>query len=210
MTDKPNIIRFSDRYHEEDYDDDFIDFEAWEVHADLMEKNDYPGLVKYCEGQVSRRPDDLYAQIRLGEAYLLNGQYNVAIQRMGDCHRKYPDISEFSRLILDALFALGKTEDDYEWIQKPRILTIGPPVLDACYEYLRPKRKPRDVETLRNEFMSKGYLKFSSEDLLKALIEDDRFVVEKDHIPRWSLVRIRRKYKSGTKEPRVLRQGHQT
>ena len=171
----------------------------WETHYQLHEDKDYPRLVKYCEGEVSRNPEDLYAQIRLGEAYLLNKQYQDAIRTMGKCHGLHPDIDEFSRLILDALFALGKTEEDYEWVQKPRIMTIGPAVLDVCYEYLRPKRKPRDVERLRNEFLSKGYLTFSSEDLLKALIDDDRFVVEIDRRPRWSLVRIRRKYESGAK-----------
>ena len=195
---KPNIIKFPDSVgrsssDEGNFDDDSIDFEAWEVHAELLEKKDYAGLVEYCKGKVSRRPSDLHARIGLGEAYLLNGQCHDVIQDMGECHRKYPDIDEFSRLILDALYALGKTEKDYDWVQKPNILRIGHEVLDACYDYLRPKRKPRDVESLWIELMPKGYLKFSSEDLLKALIDDDRFVVEIDHhIPRFSQVRTRR------------------
>ncbi len=204
MTDKPNIIRFPDSIgrsssDEGNFDDGSIDFEAWEVHAELLEKKDYPGLVEYCKGKVSRRPSDLHAHIRLGDAYLLNGQCHDVIHDMGECHRKYPDIDEFSRLILDALYALGKTEKDYAWVEKPYILRIGQEVLDACHDYVRPKRKPREVERLWIELMPKGYLKFSSEDLLKALIDDDRFVVKIDHhVSRFSQVRTRRKHEIRT------------
>ena len=205
MTDKSDIMRIEDSFsnptsHEGDLDEGPIDFEAWEVYADLLERKDYPRFVEYCKGEVSRRPSDLHAHIRLGEAYLLNGQYHDVIQYMGESHQKYPDIDEFSRLILDALFALGKTEKDYDWVQKPYVLRIGHEVLDACYDYLRPKRKPREVESLWVELMPKGYLKFSPEDLLEALVNDDRFAVEIDHhILRFSQIRTRRKHEIGTK-----------
>ena len=204
MDKQHDILRFPDRFQcssdsADDYDDDFSDFEAWEVHAELLESEDYPALVDHCEREVARHPEDLYAQNRLGDAYVLNGQYEKTIETMGEVHRKFPDIKTFQNVILDALFAMGKTEDDYGWVRKPRVLRIGRAVLDDCHDYLRPKRKPRDVAELSLELMSKGYLTFSAQELLRALAEDGRFVIERDRIPDWAQVRIRRKREGRTK-----------
>ena len=201
MNNEPNILKFPNKQNNHgkpsyDWDDDNDDFESWEAHYQLHENKDYPGLVRYCENEIKRHPEDIYAQIRLGEAYLLNNQYQDAVDSMGKCHRENPEIHSFSHLILEALFALGKTEDDFDWIQRPRILTIGPAVLDTCYEYLKPKRKPREVWELKSKLDSKVYLKFSDEDLLKAFIDDNRFVVEQPESRRRSLVRVRRKHES--------------
>ena len=61
--------------HLGDCDDADDDFEAWEGVAHFYDEHDYPGLVKYCETEVARRPDNLSARYSLGEAYVLNGQY---------------------------------------------------------------------------------------------------------------------------------------
>ncbi|HCE44669.1 MAG TPA: hypothetical protein DET40_14090 [Lentisphaeria bacterium] len=198
MNDKPGILKFTGRYQcaadsGDGYADESDDFEAWEAYAELLENKDYPGLVAYCERVVARHPEDLYAQERLGDAYVLDGQYEMAIQAMGSIHRKFPDIDAFQHVILDALFALGKTEDDYEWVAAPSVLRLGKPVLDMCYEFLRPRRKPRDVAFLEIDLMRHGYLAFSCELLLNALLADSRFVVQPDRIPQLSQVRVRRK-----------------
>ena len=200
MNDYPDIMRFPGAFScpADTCDDDFDDFEAWEMHSELLESEDYPGLVAYCEREVARHPEDLYAQNRLGDAYVLNGQYEKAIETMGEVHRKFPEIDAFQNVVLDALFAMGKTEDDFHWIRKPRVLRIGRAVLDDCYDYLRPKRKPRDVAELSLELMSKGYLTFSADELLRALAEDSRFVVQTDRIPEWARVRVRRKREGRT------------
>src|SRR5678815_897183 len=79
------------------------------------DKCDYAGLVRLCESEVSRYPNDLHAVERLGEAYVLNGQHGKAIQIMERYHRAYPSIESFQWIILDALFAQGKTELDFDW-----------------------------------------------------------------------------------------------
>ena len=81
-------------------------------------------------------------------------------------------------MMLDALFALGKNEDDFDWAEKPVILRMSKEILNICYEYLRPKRKPRTISELYIEFAMKGYLLFAEEDLLKGLLGDQRFVVD--------------------------------
>ncbi len=173
------------------YDSD--DFETWEGHYDLHEKEDYQALVKYCEKEVAQNSKDPHAKARLGEAYVLNKQYQTAIDAMKSCHREYPDAEDFTTIILDALFALGKTEDDFEWKQDPCILRIGKIVIDECYQFLKNKRKPLCIEDICIPLIMKGYLKFDTDELCEALKADRRFVVEKEDFGRGEVVRIKRK-----------------
>jgi len=120
MSDNSKIIKFprispAQSTLSDDYDDEFDDFEDWEPYAELLEKEDYPGLVKYCEQRAVQRPDDLYAQYYLG---------------------------------------------------------------DACYKFLKPKRKPRSITEIYLKFVPKGYLLFTEKDLLNALLRDERFIIE--------------------------------
>jgi len=144
----------------------------------LREKKDYPGLVSYCEGRAKRFPDDPYSQYYLGEAYVLNGEFEKAIQFLTKHHSEFPENIGFHHIILDALFALGKNEDDFDWIEGPVILRMSDEILNICYEFLKPKRKPRTICNLYTEFIIKGYLLFTEKDLLKALLNDNRFIVD--------------------------------
>ena len=179
--------------HPEGYDE----IEDWEPYAQLIEKQDYPSLVRYCEKRAEQRSDDLYAQYNLGHAYVLNGEYKKAIEFMSDHHRKHPWIGDYQYVILDALFALGKDEDDFNWVEKPVVLRLSENIRDACYEFLKPKRKPRSVADLYIEFVMKGYLLFTEEDLYSALATDQRFIVENpcddQHFTEVSVVRKKRK-----------------
>lgn len=128
--------------------------------------------------RAEQRPDDLNAQYNLGHAYVLNGEYGNAIEFMSDHHRKHPWVGDYQYVILDALFALGKDEGDFNWVEKPVVLRLSENILDACYEFLKPKRKPRSVTDLYIEFVMKGYLLFTEEDLYDALLNHEKFKVE--------------------------------
>ena len=154
------------------------DFEAWEPLVAFREKEDYAGLVEYCKHRAERFPDDPYAQFYLGEAYVLNGEYEKAIEFLSRHHKKQPWNIDFQYVILDALFALGKNENDFNWIEKPVVLRMSDSILDICYEFLKPKRKPRSVFKIHTHFDTKGYLLFTEDDLFKALTEDERFIIE--------------------------------
>ncbi len=188
----------------DDYDPEFDDFEAWQIPARLLENEDYPGYVDYCERAVAHNSDDLHAQDRLGVAYIYNKQYEKAIDVMGAIHRKRPDLEGFKYSILDALFALGKTEDDFDWAQPPIILRIDQDLLDDIHEYLRPKLKPRTVEELRLGLMSEGYMAFSAEEFLQALEKDSRFIIQPHQIANFARVRVRRKKDGPAKQVRGL------
>jgi tetratricopeptide (TPR) repeat protein len=114
----------------------------------------------------------------LGDAYFLNGEYERAIKFMSEHHRKYPWNVDYQYVILDGLYALGKNENDFDWIEKPVILRMSDDIVDACHEVLKPKRKPRSITEIYLEFVPKGYLLFTEEDLLNALLGDERFIIE--------------------------------
>jgi len=198
MTRRSTIIRFpGNRLRSiapgHDPDDVWDDFEEWETDYELREKEDYPGLVEYCKQRAERLPDDPYAQFYLGEAYALNGEYEKAIEFLSKHHKRQPDNPDHHHVILDALYALGKTEDDFDWVEKPVILRMSTEIVDACYEFLKPRRKPRTINELYMRFIIEGYLLFTDEDLLKALSEDARFVVEDAHAGLFAEVRVARK-----------------
>ena len=156
-----------------DYEEDFDD---WEVNDYFQEKEDWEGLVEYREEDARLRPDDVYAQWKLGDAYVLNGEYEKAIDFLSNIHRKHPDFGDVQYSILDALFALNKTEDDFNWIKKPIVTRLNKGVLDFCYDFLKNKRKPRSIYDLLSELLiGYGYLKFEDKDLSDALFEDNRF-----------------------------------
>ena len=154
------------------------EFEAWEPLVVFREKEDYAGLVEYCKYRAGRFPNDPYAQFYLGEAYVLNGEYEKAIEFLSRYHKKLPWNIDFQYVILDALFALGKNENDFNWFEKPIVLRMSDGILDVCYEFLKPKRKPRSVYEIHAHFDTKGYLLFTEEELFTVLIEDDRFILE--------------------------------
>lgn len=162
----------------DNYDDHFDDFEAWEPLVEFHEKEDYVGLVRYCKQRAERFSDDLFSQFYLGKAYVLNGEYEKAIEFLSQHHKKHPWNTDIQYVILDALFALGKNENDFDWTEKPVILRMSKDIIDACYEFLKPKRKPRSVLEIHTQFMTKDYLLFTEEDLFRALVKDNRFIVE--------------------------------
>ncbi len=157
-----------------------------EARVELIENRDYAGLVVYLEEVVARRDGDLYAVKDLGEAYVMNGEPERAIELLTPVHRRRPDFEDVQWVILDALFAQGQDETCFQWTRALSVLRLGAGVLDACWAYLGGKREPRDLEELYCELLSLGYLAFDEGQLLAALAEDPRFKV--DEGPYWTAV----------------------
>ena len=158
-------------------EDEGRDFEAWEGYVELYERGDFAGLVRLCEATLRRWPDDVNAQYDLGDAYVRNGQPERAIELLTPLHRADPEQIAYQHGILDALFALGRTEKDFPWLRAPRVCRVGPALLDACFRYLRRKRRPRLACELAGAVLDEAYQAFSEDELVAALRGDGRFVV---------------------------------
>jgi hypothetical protein len=159
--------------------DEVYDYEDWEIEYELIEHEDWTGLILYRQSVLCRHPDSLEAKSALGDAYVRASEYQKALDYLAPLHREHPDIIDIQWNILEALFGLGRNENDFDWVEKPVILRINESLLDRCYEYLRPKHKPRSLMDICSELILGGnYQDFKEEELLSALKSDKRFKVE--------------------------------
>lgn len=160
---------------------DFDEYEDWEDDYYYFNKGDWNGLVKYREQRVKNYPKDLDVQWQLGEAYVFNNEFEKALKLLEKLYYKDPHDINVKHSILDALFGLNKTENDFNWIKKPMVLRLNLEVIDICYNLLKSKRKPKDIYELYIDLMVDGYLTFQENDLLEAILKDDRFIVEDEY-----------------------------
>ena len=85
------------------------------------------------------------------------------------------------------------SEDDHRWVKRPTILRLGPEVADACFEKLKPKRKPVAIYEICCALERSAYLDFSEEELLDYLRDDERFIVTEASIPFLARLKVKRK-----------------
>ncbi len=93
-------------------------------------------------------------------------------------------------VLLDALFALGEYETDFEWADEIPVHRIEKSVLDRYHAWLKPKRKPRNAYDLHHPFEIDDYCLFTPAALLETIRRDERFVVEGNDY--WSSIRLAR------------------
>lgn len=132
---------------------EFDEYEDWEYDYYYFNKEDWNGLVKYRDQRVKNYPEDLDGQWQLGEAYVLNNEFEKALKLLEKLYYKDPHDINVKHSILDALFGLDKTENDFNWIEKPMVLRLNLETIDICYNLLKPKRKPKDIYELYIDLM---------------------------------------------------------
>ncbi len=173
---------------------DFEWFDCWgEDYEMLMEAGDYHGLVKCCLERYQRDPGDPHAIEVLADAYVLNAEYQKALDLVSPFYFAEPDHPCYPPLILDALLNSGRSIDDFPWKSPPDVLYLTEDTLDECYKYLKPKRLPRTLDELYMKFMIKSYLLFSEDELLNALQKDNRFSITNPENGSLAKVSVRRK-----------------
>lgn len=169
------------------------EFEDSEAQYYFINNEDYKGLLKFNLERAAKYPNDPYAQYYLGEAYIYNKQYKKAIDFLTVHYNKYPENLDYQYLILQALFALGKNENDFNWKEKPNVFRLNKNFLDKCYSYLRFKRKARTISEIYGHFFLNGYMNFTEEDLFEAIIKDKRFIVTDQDWKQLAEVKVVRK-----------------
>jgi len=161
---------------ENEYEED--DFESWEGDYYLIEAEDWEGLLRLRHARAQKNSNDCYDQWRYGEALVFNKQYEDAIEFLADLHYEYPDFTDVSITLLDALYALGKNEEDFDWEEKPDVLKLDDNALQNCISLLKNKRKPVSISDIYCDLRNHAdYLAFKEKDLFLLLKNDKRFEI---------------------------------
>ena len=145
--------------------DEYDDFEEWEGDADLINEEDWKGLLKLSEQRAKSKPDDLYAQERYGEALILNQKYQQALDYIIPYYQVYHELKFGISRIMDALIGLGKTEKDFNWIKMPKVLRLDQSTINLCKTNLKGKRSFTTVLDLYFSLMHMAdYLTFKEQE----------------------------------------------
>jgi hypothetical protein len=156
--------------------EDYDEFEEWEGDADLINEEDWKGLLKLREQRARSKPDDLCAQDRYGEALILNQLFQQALDYLTPYYQAYHEQEFGIDRIMDALIGLGKTEKDFHWIKMPRVLRLDQSTINLCKINLKGKRSFTKVLDLYFSLMYMAdYLTFKEQefsDFLRINVND--------------------------------------
>lgn len=159
-----------------DNDFDNNDFEEWEGDFQLIQEEDWAGLVVLRKRKAEKNPTDLQSQWRYGEALVYNQEFEKALKFLTLIYKKEPDYGDVIHSILDSLYGLGKTEGDFEWVVTPIVLKLDDHTKKLCKDFLKNKRKRTDFSNLIEHFIIQSYyLTFEEEQLYAFLKKDASF-----------------------------------
>ena len=176
--------------------DDTYDLESWEGYYDLYENKNWVGLLKLCERDAKNDPSDLYAQQRYADALNRNRKYKEALEFITPLYRNYYDVGFGISEIVDALYGLGKTKDDYDWINRPVILTIDTDTVNFCIELIKNRKRAVSISDIYQELIMKtDYCKFNERELAEFLVRfTDKFNIQLDNdFVEYSKLKVKRK-----------------
>lgn len=177
---------FEDPYGLEDWEDDKI----------LYEKEDWLRLLKLREERAKKNPSDLYAQQRFAEALNLNKRFADALKFITPLYRDNYEVGFGIHEIIEALHGLGKSESDFSWIVKPKIIKLDSDTLRLCVEFLKPKRKPSSISDIYCDLIMQGdYYDFNEEQLAEFLLKNtDTIDIKTDSEYHWDMeIKLKRK-----------------
>lgn len=159
-----------------DDDFDYNDFEDWEGDYQLIQEENWAGLVKLRKQKAEKNLHDLHLQWRYGEALVYNQEFNSALEFLTPIYERDPEYMDVIHSILDALYGLGKTENDFDWIEMPIVLKLDEQTKKICEDFLKKKRKRTRFYNLIEHFILQSYyLAFREEELCTFLKKDKRF-----------------------------------
>ena len=123
-------------------DFDNNDFEQWEGDYHLIEERDWASLVKLRKQRAEKHPSDLFTQWSYGEALIFNQEFKKALEFLTTIYNRDPYYPDVIHSILDALYGLGKTEKEFDWVENPVVLKLNDETKNLCKDFLKKKRKP--------------------------------------------------------------------
>ncbi|HED05586.1 MAG TPA: hypothetical protein ENI61_02745 [Ignavibacteria bacterium] len=115
----------------------------------------------------------MHSQWSYAEALIFNQEFNKALEFLTSIYKREPNYPDVIHSILDALFGLGKTENEFDWIENPVVLKLNNETKDLCKDFLKKKRKPISFLSLYEYLIIEfDYVKFPESDLYKYLKTD--------------------------------------
>jgi len=167
---------------------DNYDIEEWEGDYQLIEEEDWAGLVKLRKQKAKENPHDLHYQWRYGEALVFNHEFKQALDFLTPIYNKEPEYEDVVHSILDALYELGKTEKDFDWIEKPTVLKLNDETKSLCKDFLQNKRKPIPFLSIYEHLIFQSdYLAFNEKEMCEYLKTDIHFGFSGDQKYFWDV-----------------------
>ena len=168
-----------------DLDDDGVPVGVKEHQ--LYTEEDWRGLVRLRERQLERHAGDVHVRLSLAEAHLLAGEPERALEVAAPCHAEEPDDPWIEDTILEALLALGRSEEEFPWRgETPRVLRLDGGLRDRVHERVAADAELEDLALLYHVLAEEAFTAFGPRELLRALAEHPRFVVETDGGSPWA------------------------
>ena len=151
------------------------DFEDWEADYELINNEDWKGLVKWRKSKYDKNPKEHYNQFYYGDALVKNGEFYKAIEILTEAYNQYPESTDIIHCLLNALFKSGKTEKDFQWKSEPKILSLDNETLELSRKYLKHKRQHRSVYDIYYDlFMAEVYLNFTENELIQTIVPNKK------------------------------------
>ena len=146
--------------------DETYGFEDWEGDMILFENEDWINLLKLRKKRAKSEPSDLYAQQRFAEALNLNKRFTDTLDFITPIYKANYESGFGIHEIIDALYGLDKSENDFEWIIKPKVIKLDSDALKLCIDFLKPKRKPSSILDIYCDLIMNGdYFAFDEKQL---------------------------------------------
>ena len=154
------------------YEDEDYDLELSEEEKAIIESKDWPALLELRKGLAESRPEDLLAWQRYTESLNLNKMHKEAIDAIEPFYRENYDFGFGIFEIIDVFLGMGKTEDDFDWIEKPEVVKLNDKTLDFCIKVLKRQGGPVSIYSLFEAQLAQGeYLAFHIKEFLEFLTE---------------------------------------
>lgn len=163
--------------------DMYDEFESWEGDYELLNSQQYDKLVELREKFVEKHPDDIQTILDLCEAYCLNKEYQKSLDKLQEIYRENDDIETIKYQIMSSLKGLGKSYEDFNWIQQPAVLGLDDKTCNTCFDIVKGKRRGISAIDLELKLYEVGYQDFKMVELVELLSLDSRFLVTSDGHP---------------------------
>jgi len=91
-------------------EEEYENYEEWEAEAYFYYKQDWQGLVEFRYRKAEEHPYQMFYKWSLGDAYVLNKEYEKAIRYLSGLYKESPEDPNIQHSLLDALAASGNDE----------------------------------------------------------------------------------------------------